>query len=36
MSPALNGSFALQRFEHSNAVELCNGIFLLGTATCDF
>ena len=26
MSPALNGSVALQRFEHSNAVEIRNGI----------
>ena len=26
MSPALNGSTMLQRFEHSNAVEICNGI----------
>ena len=26
MSPALNGSTALQRFEHSNAVEIRNGI----------
>ena len=27
MSPALNGSTALQRFERSNAVEICNGMF---------
>ena len=26
MSPALNGSSALQRFEHSNAIEIRNGI----------
>jgi len=26
MSPALNISLALQHFEHSNAVKLCNGI----------
>ena len=26
MSPALNGSFALQHFKHGNAVELRNGI----------
>ena len=33
MSPALNGSTALQRFKYSNAVEICNGItfnFYLG------
>ena len=33
MSPALNGSSALQRFEHSNAIEIRNGImfdFYLG------
>ena len=36
MSPVLNGSTALQRFERSNAVKIRNGInvrFLLGTAT---
>ena len=26
MSPALNGSSALQRFKRSNASEICNGI----------
>ena len=26
MSPVLNGSFALQRFERSNAIKICNGI----------
>ena len=26
MSPALNGSSAIQRFERSNAIEICNGI----------
>ena len=26
MSPALNGISALQRFEHSNAIEIRNGI----------
>ena len=26
MSPSLNGSFALQRFECGNMVQLCNGI----------
>ena len=26
MSPALNGSTALQRFEHNNAVDIRNGI----------
>ena len=26
MSPALNGSFALQRFTHGNVIKLCNGI----------
>ena len=33
MSPALNGNTALQRFEHGNGVEICNGIifdFYLG------
>ena len=33
MSPALNGSSALQRFERSNAIEIRNGImfdFYLG------
>ena len=33
MNPALNGSFALWHFEHSNAVQLRNGIlfdFYLG------
>ena len=35
MSPALDGSFALQHFEHSITVEMCNGSvqFLPGTAT---
>ena len=36
MSPGLNRSFVLQRFEHSNMVELCNRImfdFYLGPAT---
>ena len=26
MSPALNGSSVLQRFEHSNAIKIRNGI----------
>ena len=26
MSPALNGSTALQRFERGNTVKICNGI----------
>ena len=26
MSPVLNGSSALERFECSNAIEICNGI----------
>ena len=33
ISPALNGSSALQRFDHGNAIKICNGIvfnFLLG------
>ena len=33
MSPTLNGSTALQRFEHGNAIEMRNGImfdFYLG------
>ena len=33
MSPALNGSSALQRFERGTTVEICNGImfnFYLG------
>ena len=28
MSLALNGSFALERFERGNAIEICNGIML--------
>ena len=33
MSPALNGSSVLQCFEHSNVIEICNGVmfdFYLG------
>jgi len=26
MSPAHNGSTALQRFEHGNAIAICNGM----------
>ena len=26
MSPALNGSSAIQRFKRSNAIEICDGI----------
>ena len=33
MSPALNGSSVLQRFKHSNTIEICNGMILPGTAT---
>ena len=28
MSPALNGSSAVRCFEHSDAIEICNGIIL--------
>ena len=37
MSPALNGSYALECFERSNAIKIRqrnNVQFLLGTATC--
>ena len=26
MGPALNGSSAIRRFEHSDAIKICNGI----------
>ena len=31
ISPALNESSALQYFEHSNAIEICNGIMFNST-----
>ena len=34
MSPALNGSSALQHFEHGNAVKIRNGIRSTSTRDC--
>ena len=35
MSPALNGSAALQHFEYSNVIKICNAIFTQDCHICN-